>query len=71
MTCRKLNVSDFMATDIRSLTETFSNENSKDSGYWSDYPEISKLDEKNENPSESLCKTCYADCQNVSVFFQK
>ena len=60
-----------MATDIRNFTETFSIENSKDSGYWSDYPEISKYDEKNEYPSESLCKACYADCQKMSVFFFK
>ena len=60
-----------MANDTQSYTETFSNENSNDSGYWSDYQETPKIYGKNYYPSEFLCNSCYADRQKVSVFFQK
>ena len=39
MSCRNPNVDDCMANDTQSYTETFSNENSNDSSYWSDYQE--------------------------------
>ena len=37
MSCRKPNVDDCMANDTQSYTKTFSNENSIDSNYWSDW----------------------------------
>ena len=70
MSCRNPNVDGCMANDTQSYTETFSNENSNDSGYWSDYQETAKIYGKNNYPSESLCNSCYADRQKVSVFFK-
>ena len=32
---------------------------------------LQKIYGKNDYPSESLCNSCYADCQKVSVFFFK
>ena len=59
MSCRNPNVDDCMAIDTQSYTETFSNENSNDSGYWSDYQATPKIHEKkNDYPSESLCNAC-------------
>ena len=73
MSCRNPNVDDCMAKDTQSYTETFSNENSNDSGYWSDYHETPKIYGKKRIfvQSESLCNACYADRQKVSVFFSK
>ena len=69
MSCRNPNIDGCMANDTRSYTETFSNENSNDSSYWSDYQETPIINGKNDYQSESLCNSCYADCQKVSVFF--
>ena len=69
MSCSNPNNDDCMANDTRTFTEIFSNENSNDSSYWSDYPEVPKLDKKNDYRSESLCNACCADRQKVSVFF--
>ena len=71
MSCRNPIVDDCMDNDTQSYTEIFSNENSNDSGYWSDYQETPKIYGKHDYPSESLCNACYADCQKVSVFFSK
>ena len=71
MSCRNPNIDGCMANDTQSYTETFSNENSNDSGYWSDYQETPKIYGKNDYPSEFLCNSCYADRQKVSVFFSK
>ena len=46
MSCRIRNVDDCLANDTLSFAEIFSNENLNDTGYWSGYPEIPKLDEK-------------------------
>ena len=43
MSCRNSNVDGCMANDTQSYTETFSNENSNDSGYSSDYQETPKI----------------------------
>ena len=69
MSCRNPNIDGCMANDTQSYTETFSNENSNDSGYWSDYQETPKIYGKNDYPSEFLCNSCYADRQKVSGFF--
>ena len=71
MSCRNPNVRDYMANDTRKFTEIFSNENSNDSGYWSDYPEVPKQNEKNDYPSETLCNACYQDRQKNECFFFK
>ena len=52
-------------------TKVFSNENSNDPGYWSDYQETPKIYGKNDYPSEFLSNLRYADCQKVSVFLFK
>ena len=58
-----------MANNTQSYTETFSNENSNDSGYWSDYQETPKIYGKNDYSSVSFCEACCVDRQKVSVFF--
>ena len=68
MSCRNPNADDCMANFNQSYSENFSNENSNGSDYWSDYQETPKLYGKNYYSSESLCNTCYADRQKVSVF---
>ena len=68
MGCRNPNVRDYMANDTQNFTEIFLNENSNDSGYWSHYPEVPKLNEKNDYPSESLCNACYPDRQKSERF---
>ena len=50
MSCRNPNVDDCMANDTQSYTETFSNENSNDSGYWSNYQETPKTHGKKRLP---------------------
>ena len=71
MSCRNPIVDDYMDNDTQSYTETFSNENSNDSSYWSDYQETPKNYGKNDYLSESLCNACYADCQKWVFFFSK
>ena len=71
MSCRNPNVDGCMANDTQSYSETFSNENSNNSGYWSDSQETPKIYGKNDYLSEFLCNSCYADRQKVSVFFFK
>ena len=72
MSFKNLNGDDCMANDTQSYTETFSNENSNDSGYWSNYQETPKIyGKKNDYPSEFLCNACYADRQKKRVFFFK
>ena len=71
MSCRNPNNDGYKANDTQSYTEIFSNENSNDSGYWSDYQESPKIYGKNDYPSEPLCNSCYADRQKMSVFFSK
>ena len=50
MSCRKPNNDNYMANDTQSYTETFSNENSNDSDYWSDYQETPKIYGKKRLP---------------------
>ena len=71
MSCRSPNVDDCMANDTQSCTEFFSNENTNNSGYWSDYQETSKINGINDYPSEFLCIACYADRQKRVFSFQK
>ena len=71
MSCRNPNVDSCLANDTPSYTKILSNENSNDSGYWSDYQETPKINGKNDYPSESFGNSCYADRQNMNVFFKK
>ena len=55
MSCRNPNVDDCMANDTQSYTETFSNENSNDSGYGSDYQKTPKIYGKKTITHQNLC----------------
>ena len=55
MGCRNPNVDDCMAYDIQSFTDFFSNENSKDPSYWSDYRETPKIYEKKTINHQNHC----------------
>ena len=55
MNCRNPYVDDCMADYTQSFTETFSNENSKDSAYWSDYPETPKFYERKKITDQNPC----------------
>ena len=68
MSCRSPN--GCMANDTLSYTETFSNESSNDSGYWSDYQETAKIDGKTIT-HQNLCAIHATQIVKKWVFFFK
>ena len=72
MRCRNHNVDGCVANDNQSYKETFSNENSNNSGYLSDHQETPKIYGKNDFPIKifvqfMLCRSSKSD----SFFFLK
>ena len=71
MSCRNPNVDDCMANVSQIYTETFSNENSNDSGYWSDYRETSKSYGKKTITHQNLCAMHVTQIVKNWFFFSK
>ena len=71
MSCRNPNVDDGMANDTQSYTETFSNENSNDSSYWSDYEETPKIYGKKRLPIRFFVQCMLRRSSKSECFFSK
>ena len=71
MSCRNPNVDDCMASDTQNYTDTFSNENLNDSGYWSDYQETPKIYGKKRLPIRIFVQCMLRRSSKSECFFFK